>query len=259
MVRSWTAACLVIGDEILSGKTQDSNSHALARFLFDLGVDLKRIEVVADDAQAIGDASRRLSASHDFVFTSGGIGPTHDDITYDSLAKAFGLKMELDAQTWGYLQERLTKLTGKESIPSTAAAQRLATFPTPHTLIRSKLPIPVVVVNKNVYVLPGIPRLFSMLLTTLTEPLKKQMDASVAPFVRVQVATRLPETRIADALAALQAAHNDIKIGSYPKLGDANIQVMISVVGRDPQKVRAVADTIKEQVDGWLYLDDSHL
>ncbi|ORX62764.1 Molybdopterin binding protein [Hesseltinella vesiculosa] len=260
---SWTAACLIIGDEILTGKTQDSNSHTLAKFLFELGIDLKRIEVVADDAMAIGDAARSLSASHDFVFTSGGIGkaycPTHDDITYESLAKAFNLTMQLESQTWVYLKDRLDKTQGgssKQAQPqatSIDAVKRLATFPTPHHLIRSKLPIPVVVVNSNIFVLPGIPRLFQLLLTTLADPLLARMGTkNASPFYRAQVGTLQPEPAIARFLSDLQAKHRlDLKIGSYPKASDPKLKVVISVVGKDSDLVQAVAAVIRNQVDGW--------
>ncbi|KAI8335842.1 putative molybdopterin binding domain-containing protein [Chlamydoabsidia padenii] len=257
----WTASCLIIGDEILSGKTQDTNSHSLAQFLFELGIELKRIEVVPDDEQAIAIATKQLSATHDFVFTSGGIG-THDDITYSSIAKAFDLTMELDKETWGKVQQlRQRQQTSTTSPSSLDGYKRMATFPSPSQQIRSdkKLPIPVVVVNNNVYILPGIPRLFRTLLhSPLSDHLKSKITTSsspLQPFHRRQVTTRQSETRIAHDLTQLQhkVQADGIKIGSYPAWNDATgVKVVISIVGKDRIKVDQVAKLVVDQLDGTL-------
>ncbi|ORZ12825.1 MoaB/Mog domain-containing protein [Absidia repens] len=264
---NWTASCLIIGDEILSGKTQDSNSFCLARFLFDLGIELKRIEVVPDNEQEIGEAAKRLSANHDFVFTSGGIGTdrksqhapllfvTHDDITYSSIAKGFGLSMKLHDETWKLVQQ-LKERQQSGAVNSTKASiegyKRLATFPSPgeHIRAHAKIPIPVVVVNTNVYILPGIPRLFQALLHSLSDHLKQRI-----PFYRRQVATKQSETLIADILSQLQddVQRHHIKIGSYPVSGDSNgIKVVISIVGKDLGKVDQITKLVVAKIDGYL-------
>ncbi|CAO3590514.1 unnamed protein product [Absidia cylindrospora] len=276
---NWTASCLIIGDEILSGKTQDSNSFCLAQFLFDLGIELKRIEVVPDNEQEIGEAAKRLSSNHDFVFTSGGIGPTHDDITYSSIAKAFALSIKLHDETWELVQQ-LKERQQAASVNSTKASiegyKRMATFPSPgeHIRAHAKIPIPVVVVNSNVYILPGIPRLFQALLHSLSDHLKQRIidsgrngyllsstppttttSSSLQPFYRRQVATKQSETLIADILSQLQddVQPHHIKIGSYPVSGDTDgIKVVISIVGKDLVKVDQITKLVVAKIDGSL-------
>lgn len=102
-----TAGCIIIGDEVLGGKTTDTNSAYMAKFCFNLGINLKRVEVIGDDEEEIIEACRRMSKNYDFVVTSGGIGPTHDDITYQSIAKAFGLKLKLHQEAF----EKMKKLS----------------------------------------------------------------------------------------------------------------------------------------------------
>lgn len=226
-----TAACLIIGDEILSSKTRDSNSQFFAKYCFDNGIDLKRIEVVPDEEPAIVDSTKRLSSAYDFVITSGGIGPTHDDITYLSIAKAFNLEVRRHAGT----VERMKKLARDkdgEKIDWDAEDQqavarnrlRMAEFPYsskegevkvvwPH----DDLWVPVVGV-RNVHILPGVPSLFQKLLEGLKPMLKTDPGHKLR---RIQIRTPLPESSVADLLRSVQEsldnAGKDVKIGSYPR------------------------------------------
>ncbi|KAI8096658.1 MoaB/Mog domain-containing protein [Halteromyces radiatus] len=255
----WTASCLVIGDEILSGKTQDTNSYYLAQVLFQKGIELQRIEVVPDDQDAIAESVKRLSTLYDFVFTSGGIG-THDDITYASIAKAFELEMQVDDETWEKVRQLQQHHQQHGAIAHSEAKQtrlykQMATFPIPSEKIRGhdKLPIPVVVVNKNVYILPGIPRLFQLLLDSLSDHINARLQQQQS-FHRRQVATKQSEIWIADILSQLQKSvqQDQIKIGSYPTWNDSSAKVIVSIVGKDIVKVDQVTKQIMEHIDGWI-------
>ncbi|KAI9495795.1 MoaB/Mog domain-containing protein [Zychaea mexicana] len=256
---SLTAASLIIGDEILNGKTQDTNSHYLAQFLFKLGIELKRVEVVSDDMDAIADSIRRLSNDHDIVFTSGGIGVTHDDISYAAIAKAYQLELKLDNDTY----ERVQAMLNKRKITQREGYERLATFPHPAQLLRPQQSflIPVVIVNDNVYILPGIPRLFQLLLESLKPHLQqlslKKNGKHIIGFSRTDIATQKSEGAIASTLSAIQARYRDIKIGSYPLMGDKDVSVVVSVVGKNNNAVESIAQEIATKIDGWTLVSNS--
>lgn len=231
------------------------SSRHLAKYLFELGVDLKRIETIADDYEAIEETIKRLSSQHDLVFTSGGIGPTHDDITYAALAKAFNLPLKLDEETC----IRMEKVS-KAKFPDwslTEERKRMAIFPEPSEKLRNldDLWVPVVVVNKNVHVLPGIPRLFESLLDSL-KPHFKALMGEHQSYHRVQIATKLQEGKIAPFLTELQeqCSSKHIKIGSYPNWGEGKdgARVVVSVVGKNEQDVNAIGDQIVQGIDGWI-------
>ncbi|CAO3665013.1 hypothetical protein G6F70_005199 [Rhizopus microsporus] len=244
-----TAACCVIGDEILSGKTQDANSHYLAKTLFDLGIELKCIQVIGDNKQDIINSVRELSSTYDIVFTSGGIGPTHDDITYESIASAYGLQLKTDKDTLEFFKRQAEK----RNMKWTKSHVRMATFPYPAELLREKkgIPFPVVVVNKNIHVLPGVPMLFKILLDSLKPRLAV---ISGSRFYRCEIATRKTEVSIAEVLADIQARSDDAKIGSYPfGKNQDGIQVVITVSGKEQSKVDNITREIMEKTEGWLY------
>ncbi|KAI9031564.1 Molybdopterin binding protein [Phycomyces nitens] len=243
-----TAACCLIGDEILSGKTRDLNAHCLANFLFDLGISLKRIDVVSDDEEAIGESVRRLAKDHALVFTSGGIGPTHDDITYAAVAKAFDLSLEMDNET----KQRLAEMAAQRQRELTDAHLRMALFPHPAILVREdpSLLIPVVVVVGQVYILPGIPQLFQRLLYSLKPYFSRLIISqghTLEGFVRREVVTYQPETQLAAYLTGIQAEYpkDQLLIGSYPEL---NGKVVISIVGKDKAEVDRVGDRLENEL-----------
>ncbi|ORE09452.1 Molybdopterin binding protein [Rhizopus microsporus var. microsporus] len=244
-----TAACCVIGDEILSGKTQDANSHYLAKTLFDLGIELRCIQVIGDNKQDIINSVRELSSTYNIVFTSGGIGPTHDDITYESIASAYGLQLNTDKDTLEFFKRQAEK----RNMKWTKSHVRMATFPYPAELLREKkgIPFPIVVVNKNIHILPGVPMLFKILLDSL-KPRLAVMSGS--RFYRCEIATRKTEVSIAEVLADIQARSDDAKIGSYPfGKNQDGIQVVITVSGKEQSKVDKVTREIMEKTEGWLY------
>lgn len=229
-----TAGALIIGDEILNGKTLDSNSHFFAKYCFEHGVDLKRIEVIADSEDEIIEASRRMVRDYDFVITSGGIGPTHDDITYASLAKSFNQSLVHHQETLKRMAalSRIRKLASQQNAEQREAQQRMALFPEKADVIfvEEDIWVPVVRLEGKLCILPGIPSLFQRMLTGLT-PFLPLPPKSERP-LRIQVFTERLESMIAPYLTSLQARlkSSGIQVGSYPLLGRG---VTVSLIGRD--------------------------
>ncbi|KAK7049826.1 hypothetical protein VNI00_005256 [Paramarasmius palmivorus] len=229
-----TAAALVIGDEILNGKTMEKNSHYFAKYCFDLGIDLKRIEVIPDDPEEIAAASRRMVEKYDLVITTGGIGPTHDDITYASLAQAFNQKLEHHGETLRRMNEmnKHRPWMAKMDPQQKEATKRMALFPNGAEVIfiGKDIWVPVVRLEGKLCVFPGIPALFQKMLNGLTEylPLPPPSERPL----RIQVFTERPESMIAPYLTSLQARlkADSIQVGSYPVL---NQGVFVSLIGRD--------------------------
>ncbi|KAI9319754.1 MoaB/Mog domain-containing protein [Dichotomocladium elegans] len=258
-----TAACCIIGDEILNGRVKDTNSHFLAKFLFKLGIELKRVEVVGDDVEDIGSTVRRLSSMHDLVFTSGGIGVTHDDVSYQAIASAYGLELRVDADTYQRVQMMMMAAARKhwdDGCEKGGSYERLAMLPWPAELLRprAEMMIPVVVVNRNIYMLPGVPKLFETLVELLHDRLVlSSCDSSDRRrrFYRSEVATKAHEITIAASLASIQdrVRRDGIKIGSYPLWGNADASVVVSVVGKDEHAVNAVAAEVAKEIGGWEY------
>jgi len=240
----------------LNGKTRDSNANYLAKMLFDIGVELKRIEVISDDRDDIAETVRSMSAKYDLVFTSGGIGPTLDDITYSSIAYAFGLELKLDEETCQSMVRIASKRIDDWSL--TESRKRMVIFPYPADIIRTgdDMWVPIVVVNGNVHILPGIPRLFESLADSLKPrilDLIEKRGLKGTRFYRAQVATSRNEGEIAPYLLDLQGRAPAVKIGSYPKWGvDQNgVRVVISVVGRDQEQVKRIGDEVRHKLNGW--------
>ncbi|KAI9490084.1 MoaB/Mog domain-containing protein [Zychaea mexicana] len=255
-----TAACCIIGDEILNGKTRDSNAHFLAKYLFDCGIDLKRVEIIGDDYDHIAQTVTRLSSQHDLVFTSGGIGPTHDDISYEAIARAYSLPLKVDEETCTAMQ----KVMGVKfkDWKLTDARKRMATFPAPAKILRTsphELWVPVVVVNDNIHILPGIPRLFERLMADLKPRFEHMASERGAGgrYYRVQVATKMSEGDIANFLTETQNRVTDqhVKIGSYPKWGSSKdgARVVVSIVGRDQEAIKIIGNEVLDGIKGWLF------
>ncbi|PPQ66301.1 hypothetical protein CVT24_007298 [Panaeolus cyanescens] len=229
-----TAAALIIGDEILNGKTHDRNSHVFAQYCFEHGVDLKRIEVIADNEEEIIEASRRLVSKYDFVVTSGGIGPTHDDITYECLAKAFNQNLVHHQETIHRMSEmsKQRKWIGTQNPDQLAATYRMALFPENAEVIyvAEDVWVPVVRLAGKLCVFPGIPALFQKMLYSLTDfiPLPPKHERPL----RIQIFTDRPESLIAPYLTSLQERlkPHGIQVGSYPVLYKG---VFVSLIGRD--------------------------
>ncbi|OTB06502.1 hypothetical protein M426DRAFT_9638 [Hypoxylon sp. CI-4A] len=260
-----TAACLIIGDEVLGGKTTDTNSAFMAKWCFSLGINLKRVEVIEDDADEIIEAVRRMSDRYDFVVTSGGIGPTHDDITYESIAKAFGLKLVLHDEAY----ERMKRLSRAKKAepnfswdvdsPAKTARLRMVQLPIDESrdlakqalFVRDDLWVPVSVVNGNIHILPGVPRLFESLLEGIKPFIVDRLvDPDGKGISRVIISTPMPESTIADYLTELaaQVAPKGVKVGSYPRWGKKNNSV--TLVGRDKDYLESLVPEVIKNVQG---------
>lgn len=202
-----TAAMLVIGDEILSGRTRDSNMYFLAGELNKLGVDLKEVRVVSDEADAIVAAVTDLSNGYDHVFTSGGIGPTHDDITADCIARAFGAAIDVRADARAILEEHYAK-TGAEL---NEARLRMARIPDGATLIDNPVSRAPGFTLNNVHVMAGVPAVFQAMVATVLAAL-----AGGQPLLSQTLRVDRGEGEIAAILSALAEKYSDLSIGCYP-------------------------------------------
>ena len=229
-----TAAMLVIGDEILSGRTQDSNFAYLAKFLAALGIDLREGRIVADDEAGIVAAITALRARYDYVFTSGGIGPTHDDITTDAVAKAFSTPVSVHPEAFAQLAGRYAP--GE----FTPARQRMARIPEGALLIRNSVSVAPGFQLANVFVMAGVPMIFRAMLEDVAPRLRR------GSLVRaVTIRASVGEGRIADALRALQGNHKDVVIGSYPYFREDGYGVQLVARGRNLAAVEAAAMAIE--------------
>lgn len=202
----WTAALLVIGDEILSGRTQDRNVAEVANWLNRQGIRLLEVRIVPDRQQAIGDAVNALRISHDYLFTTGGIGPTHDDITIDSIADALGVPVVVHPEAEATLQRYYAARGGL-----TAARLRMARVPQGAELIENPLSGAPGVRIGNIYILAGVPDIAAHMLQALEGKLP-----GGRPLVSVTVGAFATESEIADLLRETEAAHQGVSIGSYP-------------------------------------------
>ncbi|CAO2654620.1 Nn.00g113530.m01.CDS01 [Neocucurbitaria sp. VM-36] len=261
-----TAACLIIGDEVLGGKTVDTNSKAyFAKFCFSLGINLRRIEVIADDESEIVEAVRRMSKNYDFVVTSGGIGPTHDDITYQSIAKAFGLQLKLHDAAYERMK-RLSKPHKSQpdfdwNVESAAltAKKRMVELPIDESVpdeeqvifVSDALWVPVSCVNGNIHILPGVPRLFEAMLDGLKPRLLPRLtDPEGKGVLRILISTPMAESAVAGYLTELaaKAEPKGVKVGSYPRWGkDHNT---VTLVGRDRAFMEGLVPEVEAAVQG---------
>ena len=226
-----TAGILVIGNEILSGKVVDTNSPYLCRELRALGVDVQRIFTIPDAVDVIAENVKSMSQAHDFVLTSGGIGPTHDDLTVDGVAAAFGRPLELSAS----IEERIRRATGEDP---NSSQLKMARIPAGATLIDSgDLWFPLVVVE-NVYILPGIPELLRKEFESVRDRFRG------IPFVLKRVYVTLMESSIAEHLEALLQEFPELLLGSYPRIHEESFRVMLTLESRDAGYVQRALDSL---------------
>lgn len=226
-----SAGCLIIGDEVLNGKILDTNSHEFAKFCFDsLSVPLKKTIVCGDDIDDIKSSLDILRNDKcDFIVTSGGIGSTHDDITYEALAQAFNTSCHLDDETVSRMHRVRGDYLDSLPKPQREAFYRMATIPVAANgtsvnkiFIDDSLWVPIVEINSQVYVLPGVPQLFKRLLAGLSDSLKARAVSN--DYKRVFVKTKVGESTMAPFLSDLQNRCNDthgaqkLKVGSYPHM-----------------------------------------
>lgn len=232
-----TAAMLVIGDEILSGRTRDANMHYLAGQLTEKGISLKEVRVVSDDADAIVAAVRALSSAYDHVFTSGGIGPTHDDITADCIARAFDDHIDVreDARA---LLAAFYEQTGREL---NEARLRMARIPDRATLIENPVSVAPGFTLENVHVMAGVPSVFQAMVASVLPTL-----TGGAPLISETVRLMRGEGDVAVPLAQIAADFPDLQIGSYPFQQDGRYGTNIVLRGTDASILKTAAAIVAE-------------
>ncbi len=230
-----TAAVLIIGDEILSGRTQDSNLNTIARFLDALGIDLLEARTVGDRKGQIVGALNALRAGHDYVFTTGGIGPTHDDITADAVAAAFGVALIEHPEALSILERRYGDQLN-------AARRRMARIPAGGTLIVNPVTDAPGFQIDNVFVMAGVPKIMAAML----EDVAPRLRTGAVVHARTVRVTGVGEGSVADILSAAAQANRGISFGSYPFGAGSAGEIGTNLVmrGRDPAAVEAAAEDL---------------
>jgi molybdenum cofactor synthesis domain-containing protein len=226
-----TAGIVIIGNEILSGKITDVNSPYLCRELRTLGVDVERILTIPDEIDVIARDVRAMSDAYGFVFTSGGIGPTHDDLTMDGVAAAFGRKTELSSS----IAARIERAQGR---PPNESQLKMAMIPEGARLVDAgDLWFPVVIVE-NVHVFPGIPEL----LRKKFESIRQRFRG--VPVLLKRVYVKLRESDIAGSLHELLGEFPDLMLGSYPRIGEESFHVLLTLESRDAGYLQDALDSL---------------
>lgn len=220
----------MVGNEILTGKIEDTNSRYLAKRLFELGIALRQIVVCPDEMDIIVREVNQLRAAHDLVFTSGGVGPTHDDITIDAVALAFGRRVVESPEIAAMIHQHFGAAVTPEHL-------RMANMPEGAELVRNARSIWPTVLCENVFILPGVPQIFERKLDALRE----RLDEGVR-FFNQTVYTQCEEGEIAALLTELTFAHPNVTIGSYLVLNDPEYSVRVTFDGVVDEESRAAAD-----------------
>jgi|UPI0006852F3B molybdopterin-biosynthesis enzyme MoeA-like protein len=222
-----TAAVLVIGDEILSGRTKDRNIGTIAEHLTDIGIALKEVRIVGDVAADIIAGVNALRARYTYVFTTGGIGPTHDDITADSIGAAFGVTVDVDPRAVALMQP----VYAARGIELTSARLRMARIPAGADLVVNSVSAAPGFKIGNVIVMAGVPDIMKAMLLAATQQLR------TGPIVNaVSIVVRKPEGDIADLFAAHQRLYPDVVMGSYPSFVEGDYRT--ELVLRSPHPIR---------------------
>ena len=237
--KTWTAALVVIGDEILSGRTQDKNVAQVATWLNEQGIRLAEVRVVPDDMERIGEAVNALSSAHDYVFTTGGIGPTHDDITVDAMAAAFGVPVIVHPDARQILEDYYRDRPGG----LTEARLRMARVPEGAELIPNPTSGAPGVRIGNVFIMAGVPYIAASMLEALTGKLE-----GGRPVVSVTIGARAPESDVADLLRETEAAHPGVTIGSYPFFKDGRYGANFVIRSEDGDLAQETGRDLSERL-----------
>ncbi len=210
----------MIGNEILSGRTPDRNGSYLFRQLRELGVDVRRLSVIPDELAVIRDEVRRFSSEFDFVFTSGGVGPTHDDVTVPGIAAAFGQGVRRDPELVAALEQYYQGALG-------GAMLRMADVPEGAVLVRSRPTLFPVVAVGNVYIFPGVPEILAAKFERIREMFRQP------PFHASDVFVQAEEGEVADTLHELLEVFPDLALGSYPAFENPDYKVRLTLESKD--------------------------
>lgn len=233
-----TAGFVVIGDEILSGRTKDKNIGTIADFCSELGIDLMEVRVISDNKPAIIEAVKTLSDRYTYVFTSGGIGPTHDDITAESVAEAFGVALDIHPEARRILEERFgTKDVSPERL-------LMARVPRGGTLIANSASGAPGFIIGNVHVMAGVPRVLEAMLEALATKLRGGRK-----LMSVSIDCGVGESVVSGGLGAIQKAYPDVKIGSYPQMGRLPVYTQLVLRAADKDLLDRAAAEVRALVD----------
>ena len=239
-----SAGIVIIGDEILSGKFVEENAAFLIGELRMLGVDLRRITVIPDDLEDIAATVVDASARFDHVFTSGGVGPTHDDVTIAAIARGFGTSVrrhpDLEAKVRGYWKDQLAE-----------ANLRLADIPDGAELVYGKDQVWPVVCYRNVYILPGVPTLFRRKFIDIRDRFRAE------PVTAARLYLDLDEGELAPHLDAVVAAHASVRIGSYPRFSEKDFRVLVTLEGPSFDEVAAAFTALAARLPGRVVRDEA--
>lgn len=231
-----TAALVIVGNEILGGKYADENGPYVIARLRELGVDLARIVVVRDVRAEIAEEVARCSAAHDHVFTTGGVGPTHDDVTFDGVAQAFGVPVERHEQLADILRAKLGSTAND-------AAMRMAEIPAGAELWWDGGVIYPAIVVRNVVVLPGVPSLVRLKFEAIAHRFQG------VPLISRRLTTLSTEPEIAGALSEAEVQFPSVAIGSYPRFDERPHRVVVTLEGRDLREIDACLEFLHARVD----------
>ena len=232
--RIWKAALLVIGDEILSGRTQDKNVAQVASWLNVQGIRLAEVRVVADDTAAIVAAVNALRAGYDYVFTTGGIGPTHDDITVDAVAEALGLAVVIHPEARAMLERYYETRGGLNE-----ARLRMARVPEGAELIRNRMSGAPGIRIGNLFLMAGVPSITAGMLDALTGELEGGL-----PVLSETIGSWAMESEVADLLRETERAHHPCAIGSYPFFREGRVGANFVIRATDPVLLEACAEAL---------------
>jgi molybdenum cofactor synthesis domain-containing protein len=234
-----TAAVLVIGDEILSGRTKDANIPVIAAHLTAIGIDLREVRIVGDNEEDIVAAVNALRTRYTYLFTTGGIGPTHDDITADCIGKALGVPVDVDPRAVAVMKPAYEK----RGLELTPARLRMARMPAGSELISNSVSAAPGFMTGNVIVMAGVPAIMKVMLEAATQHLRMGRVVNA-----VSIVLQHPEADIAELFAAHQAAHPDIAMGSYPAFVDGGYRTELVLRGRVRERLELAADELRKKL-----------
>ena len=235
----WTAALVVIGDEILSGRTQDKNIAQVASWLNVQGIRLAEVRVIADDMEQIAEAVNILRARNDYLFTTGGIGPTHDDITVDAIAKALGVDVVIHPTARAILEKYYATRGGL-----TDGRLRMARVPAGAELIENRMSGAPGIRLDNLYLMAGVPHITAGMLDALTGTLE-----GGAPLLSATLGAWAPESEIAGLLGDTEKAHDGCVIGSYPFFRNGTVGANFVVRSTDPHELETCRAALKASLE----------
>lgn len=238
-----TAGIVIIGDEILSGKFADENAQFLIGAFAGLGVELRRVSIIPDELDDIADTVRRFSERFDWVFTSGGVGPTHDDVTMAGVARAFGTRVVVHPALEQVLRDYWGAAMPEANIRLAEVPEGADLVDGPPGSTTARWPV---VRYRNVYILPGVPRLFRQKFLDIQERFR------CTPMTCARVYLNADEGTFADRLDEVVAAHPGVKIGSYPRHGEQDYLVLLTVESRDPSALTGAIARIEAALAAWL-------